>query len=122
MPNLEHVQAITDEVTLMEIFERGEEDYFEYDYDENNKLLYEPPPLAQRWLSEPEQRDRKDRAKRYRGPSPQSQEEERLEYNEDAPVDVDLAPDLVESDVESDSEGEDDRLLPIRRQPSPNKP
>ena len=45
-----------------------------------------------------------------------------MEYNEDAPVDFDLAPDLAESDVESDSEGEDDGLLPILRQPSPNQP
>ena len=120
--NMDHVQAITDENTPIEIFERGKEDYSEYDYDEKNKLLYEPPPMAQRWLSDPEQRGQKDRAKRYRGPSPKSQEEERLECNEDAPVDFDLAPDLEESDVESDSEGEDDGLLPILRQPSPNQP
>ena len=45
-----------------------------------------------------------------------------MEYNEDAPVDFDLVPDLTESDVESDLEGEDDGLLPILRKPSPNQP
>ena len=47
VPNLEHAIAIDDETVLAKIFENGHEDYFEYEYDENKRLVYKPPPLAQ---------------------------------------------------------------------------
>ena len=40
-----------------ELFARNKERYVEEEYDRDGILIYEPPPLDEVWLSEPERRD-----------------------------------------------------------------
>ena len=47
-----------------ELFAGNKELYVEEEYDRNGVLVYEPPPLDEVWLSEPERRDRQDALER----------------------------------------------------------
>ena len=49
-----------------DIFENSRDWYVEPEYNEDGVLVYEPPPLDKVWLSEPEQRERKERLRRQR--------------------------------------------------------
>ena len=105
---------------LANIFETGHEYYLEDDYDDEGKLIYKPPPLHESWLGEDEVRDRKEKA-RERWSTPQSLEEEendRKEFDSDQPSDYD-PPDLVESDVETESDPEGDISSRRSRSASP---
>ena len=43
------------------LWDNNREQYAEEEYDEDGMLVYQPPPLDEVWLSEPERRDRKER-------------------------------------------------------------
>ena len=100
------------------LWDNNREQYAEEEYDADGMLVYQPPPLDEVWLSEPDRRERKDRLRK------QQQRRRRIEQdlidalpsqltppssapalptNSRPPDDHDSAPDMV-SDSESDSD------------------
>ena len=55
---------------FQKLFDGERENYVEEEYDDDGVLIYEPPPLDEVWLSEPERRDRQDALRRQRRPPP----------------------------------------------------
>ena len=88
------------------LFDGDRENYVKEEFDDDGVLIYEPPPLDEVWLSEPEQRDRKDALQRHRRVT---QRREKLRSKEvKQKLKRDPVPQLAESDVESDVESDDE--------------
>jgi hypothetical protein len=86
-----------------DIFENSRDWYVEPEYNEDGVLVYEPPPLDKVWLSEPEQRERKERLRRQRE---RNEELQRMTIKDTpTPSKDDRPPDVAEvSDVDSDDD------------------
>ena len=52
-----------------ELFDNNCECYVEDEYDEDEQLVYKPPPLDEVWLSDDERRDRKEKLAQQRRPN-----------------------------------------------------
>ena len=52
--------------TCQKLFDGERETYIEEEYGSDGVLIYEPPPLDEVWLSEPEHRDRQNALRRQR--------------------------------------------------------
>ena len=57
--------AVVDAISNL-LWDNNRELYVEQEFDENGNLIYQPPPLDEVWLSEPERRERKDRLRKQR--------------------------------------------------------
>ena len=57
--------AVVDAISNL-LWDNNRELYVEQEFDENGNLIYQPPPLDEVWLSEPERRERKDRLRQQR--------------------------------------------------------
>ena len=88
---------------MSEAFRRRErENYVEEEYDDDGVLIYEPPPLDEVWLSEPERRDRQDALRRQRRITRRREELKSKEIKRQ--VKHESVPSLAESDVDSDDD------------------
>ena len=88
---------------MSEAFRRRErENYVEEEYDDDGVLIYEPPPLDEVWLSEPERRDRQDALRRQRRITRRREELKSKEIKRQ--VKHESVPLLAESDVDSDDD------------------
>ena len=87
-----------------ELFAGDRESYVQEEYDDDGILVYEPPPLDEVWLSEPERRDRRSALEKQRQRAVRREKElaSRERHVEPAPS---PCPPLVEAD--SDSEDDD---------------
>ena len=87
-----------------ELFVNSPELYVEDEYNEDGMLVYRPPPLDEVWLSEAEQRDRQKQLDEQRDRASRQIIVESREVKKRRKRSRSSAPDLVESDVESDDE------------------
>ena len=94
-----------------ELFAGNKERYVEEEYDRDGILVYEPPPLDEVWLSEPERRDRRDALEKQRRRT-ECRERERASEEIKRNSDRDPCPPLAESDVESDDDSQPDVFSP----------
>lgn len=92
-----------------DLFANNRDCFVEEEYDEDGVLIYTPPPLDEVWLSEPERRERRRSLDKQRVRT-ERRERELMESRDRQQRRNSRPPDLIESDVESDS---DDDSLPF---------
>ena len=88
------------------LFDSERENYVEEEYDSDGVLIYEPPPLDEVWLSEPERRDCQDALWRQRQITRRREELRSKEIKKK--VQFDPVPALAESDAGSDDDSQPD--------------
>ena len=90
----------------MSVFDSERENYVQEEYDSDGVLVYEPPPLDEVWLTEPERRDCQDALRRQRQITKRREVLRSKEIKKR--VQFDPVPELTESDVVSDDDSQPD--------------
>ena len=88
------------------MFDGDRENYVEEEYDNDGVLIYEPSPLDEVWLSEPERRDRQDALRRQCRITKRREELKSKEIKQQ--VKCEPMPALAEFDIDSDDDSQPD--------------